>query len=113
MGHKEPALELDTHTLLIPYGFTLFGKMYEMPLMCLFGYSGDLKTNHALEIKSLTGFDPEGLECDMMYLVEDEESVLTRLIIASILNNYSNWDKVYEEGSEDVWWSNKERGLVE
>jgi hypothetical protein len=108
MGNKEPDIKLETHNLTIPYGFVLFGKMFEMPLECVFGYSGDLKSNHVLEIKSLSGTDDDGLLYDMLYLVEDEEDFLTRHIISSILNNYSVWDVETEVGS---WWDNHNRGI--
>ena len=101
MGNKEPTIQLDTHSMLIPYGFAVFGKMFEMPLECVFGYSGDLKTNHALEIRSLTGKDGDGLLFDMMYLVEDEGNLLTKHIISCILNNSAAWDAVIRGGK---WW---------
>lgn len=108
MGNREPAMQLEPHRITIPHGYTVFGKMFEMPLECLFGYSGDLKTNHALEIKSLTGKDTDGLTFDMMYLVEDEGSELTKHIISCILNNYSIWDTDTETGE---WWDNHNRGI--
>lgn len=107
MVNKEPEIKLETHSLTIPYGFSVFGKMFEMPLECVFGYSGDLKTKHVLEILSLTGSDAEGLTYDMMYLVEDDDNLLTRHIITGILHNNTSWNSEVEE-----WWSNLNRGLV-
>jgi len=108
MGHKEPDIKLETHNMGIPYGFILFGKTFEMPLECIFGYSGDMKTNHVLEIISLTGTDSDGLVYDMMYLVEDDESLLTKHIISCVLNNSAVWDKEMEVG---FWWDNVNRGI--
>jgi hypothetical protein len=105
---KEPELKLETHCMSIPYGFTVFGRMFELPLECVFGYSGDLKTSHVLELTSLTGTDADGLTWDMMYLVEDSESILTKHIIACILNNSSNWDV---EPAKGVWWDNENMGV--
>lgn len=98
MGSEAGKLTLDTFSLAIPYAFLVFGKTFEMPLECVFGYSGDLKTNHTLELKSLTGTGSDDLAYDMMYLVEDDESDLTRFIISCILNNNSNWN------GESTWW---------
>jgi hypothetical protein len=100
MGNKEPNVKLDVHNVLIPYCFIVFGRTFEMPLTCVFGYTGDLKTNHALEIISLAGADADGLEYDMLYLVEDEGSLLTRHVISCILNNHANWS----DGDVAKWW---------
>lgn len=105
MENKEPKLELETFELTIPYCSVIFGKVFEMPLECVFGYSGDFKTNHAIEIMSLTGKDSDELTYDLSYLVEDEESLLARHIISAILNNHKNW------GSGSLWWSNENRGI--
>lgn len=101
-------MQLEPHRIIIPYAYSVFGKTFEMPLECVFGYSGDLKTNHVLEIKSLTGKDDDGLLFDMMYLVEDEGNLLTRHIISCILNNHSIWDIEMETGE---WWDNHNRGI--
>lgn len=103
MGDKEPTIQLETHTIKIPHAQSIFGKMFEMPLECVFGYSGDLKNNHAIQVQSLTGVDSDGILFDMMYLVEDEGNSLTKHLIMGILNNHSAWDIETEAGE---WWAN-------
>jgi len=107
MANKEPELALETHELVIPYCSVVCGRVFEMPLECVFGYSGDLTLNHVIEIVSLTGKDSEGLTYDMSYLVEDDESPLARHIIAVILNNHKNWNS-----EDETWWDNVSRGLT-
>ena len=99
MSEKEPVAILKTHTLRIPYSFIVFGKTFEMPLECVFGYSGDLVNNHNVEILSLTSKNEEGLMFDMSYLIEDEEDALTTHIISCIVSNSSHWNH------DTSWWS--------
>jgi len=100
MGKPTPNYDLEPHTIRMPYSSLVFGRNFEIPLECVFGYSGDLKSTHAIEIKSITSKGDNGLNYDMMYLVEEDEGELTKHIITCILNNHKNWDT-----GED-WWSN-------
>lgn len=101
MESKEAELVTSNHTLFIPYGYLLFGKIFETPLECAFSYSKGLDKNHTIEILSLVGVGSDGLLYDMSYLVE-EGGTATEHIIGCILNNHSNWDKDSKRGP---WWN--------
>ena len=106
MGPKEPELEFETHTLSIPYATIIFGKVYNMPLECVFEYAGDLKKDtHLIEVVSLTGKDDAGMDYDMSFLVEEAESLWTADILAAILKNHSQWD------GDAAWWEENRIGL--
>ncbi len=77
-----------------------------MPLECVFNYSGNLKDINNIEVLSLAGTGADGMDYDMMYLMESDDD-LTQFIITSILHNHSNW------GDEAKWWDNVNRGLIE
>lgn len=98
---KDERIIRPTHTLLLPYGQTICGKMFTMTLEATFeceklhdpeiGYYMDLK------IIKLTGKDNLRRVYNMMQLVEAEDEI-TQCLMECLLYNEKYWNESY------LWW---------
>lgn len=98
---KQPELKYETHTFRFPYATVIFGKVFQMPCAVLFEYAETEEGEMRLKVKSMTGMSDDGLEYDLIYLTDDEDSLYSEFIVACILENKQHWDFT---GDTKEWW---------
>lgn len=97
---KQPEVKYETYSFRFPFAHVIFGKVFQMPCEVLFEYSENDKGEMRLEVKSLTGRSESGVEYDMLYLTDDDDSEYAEFIVACITQNKHYWN----HSGEEEWW---------